>query len=228
VNCSACGAPRAIADRICKKCRLFFEEGRVVDLAPPRRGDGQAGGPGREALGDLAVELKLRLRATRDRAVVAWPVLVVFGIVPGAGHVLHGLRSRGLGWFAAVGGLLAVSTVLFGNIVGQVLLGITVGVHAYSIFELTPFRSDPRPGVRMFAVVGLQFLLMTLWWPVVRLLADATVHPISVGYRERDTAWDVTVGRGIASAVITCGLVVAVFFVVSWRQRRIDARQGEA
>ncbi len=228
MTCPACGAPRAIADRICKKCRLFFEENRVVALAPPRRGDAPAGAPGADALRDLAIGFKLRFQQTRDRAAVAWPILALVGVIPGAGHVLHGIRSRGVVWFATVGGLLAVSTVLFGNLVGQVLLGVTVGAHAYSIFELTPWRLDPRASARIVAIVGLQLALMTLWWPLVRLLADARVSAISVGYRQRDTAWDVTAGRAVTSAVLTLGLVAAAFLAVWWWQRRTAARQGEA
>jgi hypothetical protein len=224
VTCTHCGAPRAVADRICKKCRFFFEEGRVVNLRPPRAGD-QGELPGAAMARGATRSVNAALTSARAMTSVL-PLAAFAGVVPGAGHLLKGLRRRGIQWGFAVLALLALSMLLFSSLLGQVLFGLAVAAHSYSIFELTPWRDDPRPRARIFGILGIQILLLFIWWPLLRAMSNAWVKPVNVGYRAQDSAWDVTWGRASAALVLTFMLAFAVMMLARWWGNR--HKHGEA
>ena len=106
MNCPKCGFARPLADQVCRRCKYVFDEGRFLELAPPRA----AGGA----------------KAPRFFTRRSWDFLKgyrpgpwlppVASLVPGLGHLIQqaSAQLQTARTFAAVVVLSALAIVLFG------------------------------------------------------------------------------------------------------------------
>jgi hypothetical protein len=149
MTCPHCGAPRTWEDRVCRKCRYCFEEGRIIEVHPQRASS-----------------------RPRRGAIVLWQIGIgVAALVPGFGHLLKLQIFRGLCLFAAVGSLQCLSLAFHATLAGQLLFGAAVSAHALSILDVTPWRRSDGP-IRGVAMAGLLAVLMMAYWPLVMHLVN--------------------------------------------------------
>lgn len=207
MDCPNCGQKRGLQDRICSSCRYFFEGGAVIDVEPPRAGRGPAGEPHQQSRHAAALRDAFRRALPRP-----WMRLALAGLVPGLGHSIGGDRRRGLTYLLAVLGILAVACPLFGFTLGQLLFGIAGAVHAFSIFELTPWKADPDPRRRIAAILVIQMGLGLIYYPLFQALANAMVGVARIN-------------RGLFGLGVWIAIGLAVV-VASWVWAFYRARRG--
>lgn len=212
MDCPSCGAPVPLGDRVCRKCRWFFEEGRTLPLEPPRAADAAAAAAVR-ARRPLRERLRERLQELRGD----WRAHAAAGIVPGLGHVFAGRGRRGAALAALFGALFCASIPLFASVFGQFLFGFAVAVHAYAIFDLTPWREDPRPLVRVGAVVALVVGLQLAYRPLVSLLER--LFPNVVYAASRGQAYGLVLEQTLWGLIV----VVVLLFGLSRALRMLRA-----
>ncbi|MBI2901733.1 MAG: hypothetical protein HYY17_16230 [Planctomycetes bacterium] len=205
MNCPKCGMARAIDDRVCRRCRYFFEEDRFVDVVPPR-----SGGP--------ALPREPRPLSPRART---WLVYAA-ALVPGLGHFLSGNRRRGLFFFGLVAVLATLSVLLFTQLVGRICFGLAVSAHAFSIFDLTPWGRSPELHHRVLAMGAILCGLLVLYQPVLSWLANRFVRPEAVAAGR-------TFG-GVSTPGLGQFAFLAILFIVSvgvslWLSRRLRSRR---
>ena len=93
--------------------------------------------------------------------------LYVAALIPGLAHLLCRER-RGWWYLGGVLALLVFGILLFPTTLGQLLIGLAAGVHAYSIFSLTPYSQNGSFWVRLIALVLLSIILsLVLYYPLV-------------------------------------------------------------
>jgi hypothetical protein len=142
-------------DRVCRRCRFYFEEGRYIDVQPPRASRRRS---------------RLNLRIPR------WSVYAA-AAVPGLAHVVLGQRRRGLCFLVAYIVLMSMGVIFFADFLGQILFGIALSVHAYSILDLTAWKRTESVVVRSFSMLGVVLILFMVFWPIMDHLALVLVYP---------------------------------------------------
>jgi hypothetical protein len=89
--------------------------------------------------------------------------------------VLTGRIRRGVDFFFLVLTLAALSVLFFSGLAGQILFGLAVAVHAYSIFDLTPWRDAPSARERILGMGTIMTVLLAAYWPVVSFLSERLI-----------------------------------------------------
>lgn len=211
MNCPKCGLAHSLAERVCRRCKYFFEEDRYLSIEPPRSGR-PVPDPARRSLDFPAVAERLASRA--------W-VVYTAALIPGLGHMLSGNRKRGWIYCALSIGLMILSILLFSGTAGQILFGLAVSIHAYSIFELTPWSRVAEPLHRIVAMGVLLLGLQLIYWPLMVFLANRLVASRRV---ERESSGSFP---GFSPRWVAVALLVALIFWASraasrfrWLKRR--------
>lgn len=146
--CPRCGASMPLDLPICPHCRFSPALGEVVDLRPP------AGRP------DPNFEMPpLRRLGLRIRPGWRWWQLALFALLPGLGHLVDRRPRLALLYCLGVAALVAVAIAIGGPTGLGLGFGLAASLHAWSIFDLTPWRRDGsllrRIGVFMLIQVVL-------------------------------------------------------------------------
>lgn len=204
MKCPKCGMARAIDDRVCRRCRYFFEEDRFVDVVPPR-----AGGP--------AIPRRPRRMSARTKTRLVYAA----SLVPGLGHAISGSPRKGAILFGIVAALAAASVAWFTGPVGRICFGLAVSAHAYSIFDLTPWSRSPEARHRAVAMGALLCGLLLLYWPALTFLANRYVRPRAVA-EGRPFAGIAT--PGIEQIVFLVALFAISFWLSLWLSRKLSSR----
>ena len=168
MTCPNCGVARARTARICPRCRFLFDEGRVVTLVAPRARDhkGVRLDPSIQAAWE-------NVRRSRTYRVAC----VVLSLFPGLGHVASGHTRRGIYVFLTVVVLATFAANFIDILAGQMLFGIAMAAHAWSILECTPWREQPSIMRRTMALILIQLVLICAYWPLLVVLANTFVAP---------------------------------------------------
>jgi hypothetical protein len=213
MNCPKCGFARPLADQVCRRCKYVFDEGRFLELAPPRA----AGGA----------------KAPRFFTRRSWDFLKgyrpgpwlppVASLVPGLGHLIQGRPWPGLVYavLTAIFGWMSVTN--FSETSGQMMFGLAVSTHATCILDTTPLGNSPGLRSRMLAMGAILGGLMFLYWPLVVHLANRFVAP------ERRAA-DGRLWRPIQAMSADQLVIMAVLFLVTivisaWFGRRLSSTE---
>jgi len=205
---------RSLQERICRRCKYLFDEDRFVTVEPPRAGSDFSALAVRERLGRrwwkaFQQSFSGPAAATWDsksQAVVTWATCLV-SLIPGLGHIVSGAWVRGIIFMAAVGALMAACLVLFSSGVGPFLFGMAAAIHAYSIFELTPYRESTELRTRIGVMASLLVGLFAIYWPLLSFLADRLLRPVTL---PAGTRWG-----GLAVPDVGTLLLLALLFVAT-------------
>ena len=136
MTCIKCGMKRNLKDRVCPRCKYLFDEDRFISVEPPRAAASPS--PRRASWG--AGWEKIELTLSRFALLAA--------LIPGLGHLIRGFRVRAAIYFGLVVGLMLLGVVGFASSGGQILFGLAISIHAFSVFDLTPWKSAPSAMVR--------------------------------------------------------------------------------
>lgn len=166
MTCPKCGLPRMLHDRVCRRCKYFFDEDRHIEVIPPRAGPGAP-----------AAAVRRRIGAALGGARFGGPVAFLAGLIPGLGHLMLDLRMRALLFACGVPLLLGLSVLWFGDTPGQVLFGLAVSLHAYSLYDLTAWSTSPDARVRLGALGGILTVFLLAYWPFMQWLANRFLAP---------------------------------------------------
>ena len=166
MKCPKCGLDRPLNDQVCRRCKYVFDEDRFLDLTLPEV-DGR--GPGKAYQAPTRLDWRVEDFLSRP-----W-VPPLASLIPGLGHYLQRRLLTGTIYFLAVAGMLIISVLYFGRTVGQMLFGVMVSTHAMCILDTTPWGKSPVARKRLTGMAALLMILMLLYWPLVRLLANTFV-----------------------------------------------------
>jgi hypothetical protein len=218
VNCPRCGEARSLEDIVCRRCKFFFEEGRFIEVTPPRAANPASHPTRRSGISSFLSRCVSRIPRCQGLGVN------LASLIPGLGHVLIGRCRRGVDFFLLVLVLAALSVILFGQMAGHLVFGLAVSVHAYSIFVLTRWRASPARWKRIAAMMGILALLLGLYWPLIQFLADCFVQRRRMTYEWRST-W----GETFAVQLLLVALGIAVSIALAfWVGRLFSSRnRGE-
>jgi hypothetical protein len=212
MNCPKCRLDRALVDLVCRRCKYVFEEDRFLRVAPRRA----AQRPWWEKMRDI--ELTKRLPRLR---VPPW-IKYVAAIVPGAGHILTGRAAKGLILLGLAAMCAMFSLMHFSRTSGQMMFGFAVSVHAFSIFDLTPFRRSHGAVQRAVAMGLILAATMTAYWPLAIVLSNKYLLPIRLTRNDQDFVPS-PLGPG---QLITMGILFALSIAfASWVSRRLSAAE---
>jgi len=159
-ECPKCGLQMAGGERVCRRCKYFVEEGRFLNLEPMTLS------PSREAPKVMTPQNRLRSWWQR-RPEVSSRSLYAAAVIPGLAHLICRER-RGWSYLGGVLALLVGGLMLLPGAMSQMLIGLAAGVHAYSIFTLTPYSQTPVLWVRIIAITLLSLILsFVLYYPLI-------------------------------------------------------------
>ena len=190
MKCPKCGLGRTLADRVCRRCKYFFEEDRFIALEPPRN-------------------------LTDVPPIPKWFIFMA-SVIPGLGHLLSGRVARGLILFSITILLGALSIANFDTTIGRALFGLAVSAHAFSIFDLTTWSASPDAACRAVAMGGILAGVTVTYWPLLTWIADRTIRP-GLGSRDR---WYGVAAPAAEQIAMMLFLFVAFVIATVWLRGR--------
>jgi hypothetical protein len=127
-------------------------------------------------------------------------------------------------FLALAAGFLAF--LLFPSAAGQVLMGLAISVHAYSIFDLTPFRSEPRLPLRVLVMGLLLVGLMVLYGPVMSALTynKEVIGQSQEGDYHRILVRETRLGLSLMPMLVALAMIVVAAWL--WERYRARPRPG--
>ncbi len=194
MNCPHCRVTLDFRDRICRKCRYFLQESRVIEIEPRR-----APPPAVRALTSL-------------KPLVIFPA----ALIPGGGHLVTGQWIKAGLYFALTVGLLTVSLMGFNQTIGRMLFGLAVSAHAYSIFDLTPWNRTGPPWLRGAIMGGLLLGLMLAYWPFLGWMVETILASEASRGGHRFEFREITFGQILFMAV--------TFLITFWVTARMSRK----
>lgn len=175
MNCPKCGLARALTDRVCRRCKYFFDEDRFIEIPSPSS-DAMAAPLDSARLG-LWAGVRRRMQSLRERPWARAVATFAAALVPGLPQALSGRRRRGAAFLGLVSGLLGGAILLFPSDVGSVLYGAAISAHAYGIFEESPWSRHLDWKRRLFAMVCVLAALMIFYGPLFEALRQWRAGP---------------------------------------------------
>lgn len=190
-------------EAVCPACRFSAVTGGEVAVRPPRADHGPS---------DDFELAPLKLRRQRYLTPWRWWHLALAELLPGVGHLLDRQPRMALYCAGGVGVLVLAAMWLSSATATGLLLGLAASLHAWAIFDHTPWRRDDSIFRRMAALITI---LLLLYIVVYRALAVLLVPLVLVANRQRHE-----VAAGWFNDMLPIILFAVAVLVCLWIWRR--------